>query len=286
MSLSNPRLSDAIGVVGIVLLMVALSVRSYHMPSRGHSALTQQEFLRFDLVPTVLAALFFVWALATPCLHNAMADNVIRFFAWSPHALLWYGLVGGMAIYLVSWFAGKAKYEGFSDFRRSLIGWIAAGAVFGILMAVGVMFAHHCSPPGREVGNRRARAVHLRRAVGDDEPAGRGDRPRRAHQRAGRRRQRPRMARPRRRLDAGRRRRMAWADGARVPRLRLGRGAVSTAAVLAGADQRRLRSGDRTAREVQPDPHHRRQEQAADRLPDQHGLCADHFGGHFRHRRW
>ena len=138
MSLSNPRLSDAIGVVGIVLLLVALSVRSYHMPSRGHSTLTQQEFLRFDLVPTVLAALFFVWALATPCLHNAMADHVIRFFAWSPHALLWYGLVGGMAIYLVSWFAGRPKYRGFSDFRRSLIGWIAAGAVFGILMAVGV----------------------------------------------------------------------------------------------------------------------------------------------------
>ena len=58
MSLLNPRLSDAIGVVGIVLLLVALSVRSYHMPSRGHSTLTQQEFLRFDLVPTVLAALF------------------------------------------------------------------------------------------------------------------------------------------------------------------------------------------------------------------------------------
>ena len=141
MSLSNPRLSDAIGIVGIVLLLVALSMRSYHMPSRGHSTLTQQEFLRFDLVPTVLAALFFVWALATPCLHNAMADHVLRFFAWGPHALLWYGMVGGMALYLVSWFAGKAKYAGFADFRRSLIGWIAAGAVFGILMAVGVKLA-------------------------------------------------------------------------------------------------------------------------------------------------
>ena len=142
MSLSNPRLSDGIGVIGIALLLIALSVRSYHMPSRGHSTLTQQEFLRFDLVPTVLAALFFVWALVTPCLHNAMADHEIHFFAWSPHALLWYGIVGGMAIYLVSWVAGRAQYKGFSDFRRSLIGWMAAGAVFGILMAVGVLFAH------------------------------------------------------------------------------------------------------------------------------------------------
>ena len=142
LSLRNPRLSDAIGVVGIVLLLVALSVRSYHMPSRGHSTLTQEEFLRYDLGPTALAALFFVWALATPCLHNAMADNVIRFFAWSPHALIWYGLVGGMALYLLSWFAGRAKYSGFADFRRSLIGWVAAGAVFGILMALGVSLAH------------------------------------------------------------------------------------------------------------------------------------------------
>jgi len=140
MSLWNPRLSDAIGVVGIVLLLVALSVRSYHMPSRGHSTLTQEEFLSYDLVPTALAALFFVWALATPCLHNAMANSGTRLFAGSP-ALIWYGLAGGMALYFLSWFSGRGRYPRFADLRRSLIGWIAAGAVFGALMAIGVSFA-------------------------------------------------------------------------------------------------------------------------------------------------
>lgn len=140
MSFWNPRLSDAIGVIGIVLLLVALSVRSYHMPSRKHSTLTQEEFLCYDLVPTVLAALFFVWALATPCLHNAMADNNVRLFSGSP-ALIWCGLIGGAALYLLSWFAGRGRYAGFADFRRSLIGWVAAGAVFGALMAVGVSLA-------------------------------------------------------------------------------------------------------------------------------------------------
>lgn len=140
MSLRNPRLSDAIGVVGIVLLLVALSVRSYHMPSRGHSTLTQGEFLRYDLVPTALAALFFVWALATPCLHNAIADNSIGLFRGSP-ALIWCGLIGGAALYLVSWFAGRGRYARFAELRRSLVGWIAAGAVFGVLMAIGVSLA-------------------------------------------------------------------------------------------------------------------------------------------------
>src|SRR5262245_879758 len=140
MSISNPRLSDAIGVVGIVVLLIALSVRSYHMPSRGHSTLTQEEFLRYDLVPTAVAALFFVWALATPCLHIAMANNGIRLFSGSP-ALIWFGLAGGMALYFLSWFAGRGKYARFADLRRSLIGWIAAGAVFGTLMAIGVSLA-------------------------------------------------------------------------------------------------------------------------------------------------
>jgi hypothetical protein len=141
MSLWNPRLSDAIGVVGIVMLLVALSVRSYHMPSRGHSTLTQEEFLCYDLVPTALAALFFVWALATPCLHNAMVNQKVGLFDGNP-ALIWYGLIGGTALYLVSWFAGKGTYAGFGDFRSSLIGWIAAGAIFGALMAIGVSLAH------------------------------------------------------------------------------------------------------------------------------------------------
>jgi Patatin-like phospholipase len=140
MSFSNPRLSDAIGVIGIVLLLVALSVRSYHMPSRGHSTLTQWEFLCYDLVPTALAALFFVWALATPCLHNVLADNTIRLFSGSP-ALIWCGLIGGAALYLLSWVLGRGRYAGFADFRRSLIGWLAAGAIFGVLMAIGVSLA-------------------------------------------------------------------------------------------------------------------------------------------------
>src|SRR5262249_17748339 len=102
--------------------------------------LTQGEFLVYDLVPTAVAALFFVWALATPCLHNAMADNGVRLFAGNP-ALIWYGLVGGLALYLLSWFAGRGRYAGVAEVGHSLIGWIAAGAVFGALMAIGVSLA-------------------------------------------------------------------------------------------------------------------------------------------------
>jgi hypothetical protein len=139
-SIWNPALFDA--VAGVVLLLIALSVRSYHMPSRGHSTLTQWSYLKFDLLPTLAAALFFIWALAAPCLHIFMANNEVKFFAWNYRATIWSGLVAGMVLYLVSWFAGREAYSGFTVLRRSLIGWIVAGAIFGILMALGVSLAH------------------------------------------------------------------------------------------------------------------------------------------------
>ena len=189
MSLSNPRLSDAIGIIGIALLLVALSVRSYHMPSRGHSTLTQKEFLRFDLVPTVLAALFFVWALATPCLHNVMAGQEDGVLCMEAPALIWCGLVGGMALYLAELVCSeRRRYAGFIGLpsladrldcgRRSL------RRPHGDRRQPRITAVD--DDPGDGVGHGRDHLVNLRRALGDDEPVGRGDHSCRTDQRAGR----------------------------------------------------------------------------------------------------
>ena len=139
-SLRNPTLVS--GTIGLVLLFASLSVRSYHMPTRGHSTLTQWTFLWFDLLPTVLAALFFLWSLATPCLHDVIQARGMPFFAWSANATIWYGMLGGIVLYVLTWFAGKPTYANWKDFRRSLVAWFVAGAIFGALIALGVSFAH------------------------------------------------------------------------------------------------------------------------------------------------
>jgi Patatin-like phospholipase len=135
----NPTLLN--GVVGVLLLLISLSVRTYNLPTRQHSSGGQAQFLAFNLAPTVLATLFFVWALATPCLYVVMDNNATPFFARSLNATIWYGLLGGIVLYAVSWFTGKPTYPRWKNFFGALIGWIAAGAIFGVLIALAASLA-------------------------------------------------------------------------------------------------------------------------------------------------
>jgi hypothetical protein len=141
-SIWNPTLTDVVGLVGIALLLISNSVRSYHIPTRGHSTLTQRGYLWLDLAVTVAGALCFVWALAAPCLHSIMQDNGVVFFAWNLRATIWPGLAVGAGLYLLAWWIGRPTYQRPVDYALALIGWIVAGAVFGALIALGISLAH------------------------------------------------------------------------------------------------------------------------------------------------
>src|SRR5438067_2488041 len=47
------------GILGMLLLVIALGVRTYSRPTRGHSGASQSTFLFYDFFPAVLAACFF-----------------------------------------------------------------------------------------------------------------------------------------------------------------------------------------------------------------------------------
>ena len=55
--------------------------------------------------------------------------------------MIWFGLVGGMMLYLLAWLFGDRNTRCFADYVIAFFGWLTAGAIFGVLIALGVSFA-------------------------------------------------------------------------------------------------------------------------------------------------
>ena len=104
LSISNPTLSDAIGVVGIAAAHCrALGSQLSHAYARTQHA-HAKKFLWFDLVPTVAGRAAFRLGAgdALPAQCHWRTNEIGLFFAWSPHATA-SGTVlrcGGIALYL------------------------------------------------------------------------------------------------------------------------------------------------------------------------------------------
>ena len=168
---------------------------------------------------------------------------------------------------------------------RSLDRLVVAGAVFGLSWRS----ASACTPPMDhalgEMGDGRNRSVHLRRSLGDDEPTSCGDHSSgltsAAVESDGDREWLGRVAGLMLVVAVG------WLAlmGLVFLGSRMRSRGVSEAAGFAGPDRRRFWLGDRAARKIQPDPHHRGQEEAPDGFADQHGCGIDDFSSCLRDRR-
>jgi hypothetical protein len=137
LALDNP--TAVLGVAGLVLVFIALTVRTSNRPSRAHSWASQSLFLWFDLVPSVLGACLLVLALAPSCLHDLIRD--MQLFDWSFTSVIAMGVAGGSALYGASWVFGRPRFRGWRDFVGDLFAWIMAGAIVGVLLAIGLYLA-------------------------------------------------------------------------------------------------------------------------------------------------
>ena len=132
--------SVVFGAIGVALLIFALRFRTRNRPTRGASPATQQKFIAFDLLPTFLAGVFMIVALAPACLHDAIDRTQIPLLG--PWSLVGISGVGGAAVYAVSWIAALPRCRNVSDYFGDLAAWIVAGAIYGIELGAGVYFAH------------------------------------------------------------------------------------------------------------------------------------------------
>jgi len=122
-------------IAGGLCLILALRFATKQRPTRGQSLASQGMFLRWDLVPAVLAALLFTFAAATQFAEQLVRDNLItngqiqlKGFA----ALMGIGVV----IYAVSWLAAGTKWR--RDSKMDFFALAASGAFYGALMAIGI----------------------------------------------------------------------------------------------------------------------------------------------------
>ena len=142
-------------------LLAALWFTHRQRPTRGASTAGQIDFLRGSLAPSMLAGMFFSFALASPCAHDALVG--VPWFA-DLSSLGARGLACGVAIYLLGWalalpfwdvwqparqalrerrgvraaIAQMSDWHTWRNVRRDFVAVLGAGAIFGVLMALGV----------------------------------------------------------------------------------------------------------------------------------------------------
>jgi predicted acylesterase/phospholipase RssA len=138
----------AAAAAGCLALMLALYFTTRNRPTRGSSNAGQTAFLWGDLIPAVLSGIFFTFALATPCAYDYLYRGPMPAFAWDGVSIFGLGLLGGLAIYLVSWITAWPKCRGWKDIVGDIVAWLVAGAVYGALMALGVYLYVKVYGPG------------------------------------------------------------------------------------------------------------------------------------------
>ena len=134
--------SIILGVIGVLLLIVALRFRTKNRPTRGDSAATHGQFVVCDLFVTLAASFCLTLTLAPTCLHHTITPNSVPLLELPWPYLLLMGAAVGALVYLASWLAARPRCRNPADYVGDLISWVIAGAVYGVLLAVGACFAH------------------------------------------------------------------------------------------------------------------------------------------------
>jgi hypothetical protein len=122
---------------GCASLVVALWFATRNRPTRGSSDAGQGAFLLCDLVPAWLSAIFFTFALASPCAYTYLYQNPLPLFAMDGRCILLLGVAAGAILYGVAWALALPKFRGWKDYAGDIMAWLIGGAVYGALMAIG-----------------------------------------------------------------------------------------------------------------------------------------------------
>jgi hypothetical protein len=138
----DPRSCDpwffAAVAAGSLSLLWALFFTTRNRPTRGSSNAGQGAFLVGDLVPAWLSAIFFTFALASPCAFDYVYSQQLPLLALREASILGLGVAAGVAIYLLGWIMALPQCRGWKDCVGDIVAWLIAGAVYGALMAIGV----------------------------------------------------------------------------------------------------------------------------------------------------
>src|ERR1044072_619062 len=121
---------------GCISLVMALYFTTRNRPTRGSSNAAQGTFLKFDLVPALLSATFFPFALASPSAYIYVYQSPLPLFSPNGLSILALGVASGAILYLLAWMLAFPKCD--KDFIIDIVAWLVAGAVYGALMAIGV----------------------------------------------------------------------------------------------------------------------------------------------------
>ncbi len=160
--------STFLSVVTVILILIALSFAVANRPARGIINLSQRGFLSFDLLPLVAGAILIVFVLISPEEQAALgnAANSISQFGSLSTGYIGYALGAGLGVilYAASWFLSFAwdlvprdtqpfrparqRWQTWLDFGS----WCFAGAVFGVLVALGLVLLDWAIAANRELG--------------------------------------------------------------------------------------------------------------------------------------
>jgi hypothetical protein len=127
----------ALAGIGSILLLIALRFTTRQRPTRGRSSAGQGDFLKWDLIPALLAAALFVIAAAAPD-----AEILARNWLVSGESLSVEGVIrlalAGAALYALAWLFAWPRCRHLKGVLQDLSLWAVAGAIYGTLMAAGI----------------------------------------------------------------------------------------------------------------------------------------------------
>ena len=125
-----------VGLPAMILLMISLTFATRHRPTRGTSRTTQKWVLIGELLPAVGAGILFTFALASPCTETFVRNNGT--FPLINLTLVPGMIVAGFVAYTVSWILARPRWRNAKDFFLDWLAWAAAGAVYGVMIAIGI----------------------------------------------------------------------------------------------------------------------------------------------------
>jgi hypothetical protein len=146
------------GCIGAVCLVAALRHTCLNRPTHGRSLGGQASFLLRDLIPAVLAAIIFTFAMAFPAT-EVLARDIVR---GSAVELFWAFVgfaFGGGAIYGIGWAGARPPFQSCADGMKDLAAWVVSGCFFGVIILGGIIL--YFQAPDTGLGYLRPKEILL-----------------------------------------------------------------------------------------------------------------------------
>jgi hypothetical protein len=136
LAIDRSHIQAVFAIAGLICQIVALAFVCRNRPTRrpeGDSGPSQPEVIIGSIVPTFLSALFLAQFLASDFVGHLLDPDENLKPDYSLPIVVIIGAVCGAVVYASSWIAARARWD-LQDFLL----WMAAGALYGCLMAFGL----------------------------------------------------------------------------------------------------------------------------------------------------